>query len=146
MSARWIDCDPSANTRRGPSSSSIGKGTLHAGPKPLFGIRFVPGEEHLVVGHEEVGMAIAGQIDEAQIRVLPIEVGEIDEACGSVPSRHRRYGKRSPGSVPEVDQIEVTVSREIEQLLATAIERRQRRARRHPSSTAPNWPSPRLGL
>ena len=92
---------------------------------------FVPGEEHLIIGDEEVGVAVAGQIDEAQIGVLPVEVRQTDECAKSVPAGIVGAGEEPWSRRLKVDQIEVAIAREVQQLLPPAVQGRQRGAGRH---------------
>ena len=100
-------------------------------PEALLGVRFVPGGEGLIFRDEHVGMAIAGEVDEAQIGILPVECWEGSGTCGIGPIRHRRCEKEPRSRRAEIHEVEIAVSGEIQKLLTPAVQRSERRTRRH---------------
>ena len=99
--------------------------------EPLLRMGFVPGEEHLIIGDEEIGVAVAGQIDEAQVGILPIDVRQTDEGAKSIPTGIIGASEEPWSRCLEIDQIELAIAREVQQLLPPAVQGRQRGARRH---------------
>ena len=99
--------------------------------EPFLRIGFVPAKEHLIIGDEDVGVAVAGQIDEAQVGALPVEVWQTDEGAKSVPGGIVGAGEEPWSRRLKVDQIEVAIAREVQQLLPPATQCRQRGAGRH---------------
>ena len=59
--------------------------------------RRVPGEG-VVLGDQHVGVAVAGQVDEAQVRVVPVDVRQRLEGREGAPSRLARCARRSRAS------------------------------------------------
>ena len=63
-----MDCVPSAKTRRGPFSSSSAWRDAPGRAEALLGQRGVP-DEGVVLGDQHVGVAVAVEVDELQVRV-----------------------------------------------------------------------------
>jgi len=76
-------------------------------------------------------VAVAGQINEAQVGVLPVDVRQADEAAESIPASIFSAREESRRGRIEIDEIEVAVTGEIEELLPPATQRRQRGTRRY---------------
>jgi hypothetical protein len=70
-----MDWEPSANTSFEPVSSS--SFFLHplGRPEALLRQGKMPGQR-LVLRDQDVGVPVAGEIDQAQVRIVPIELGQ----------------------------------------------------------------------
>ncbi len=100
-------------------------------PESVLRFGFVPGGEHLVIGDEDVGMTVTGQVDEAQVGVLPVDVRQTAEGAKAIPAGILSARKESWRRRCEFDQIEIAVAREVEELLPSAVQCRQRGTGRH---------------
>src|SRR5882672_4271825 len=101
-------------------------GYADCGPESLLRIGLVPGRERLILCNEDISMAVAGQIHEAHVWILPFDVRQTGELAELVPPRIVRARKESWRRRSEFHQIEMTISREIKKLLAPAVQRSQR--------------------
>src|SRR5262249_6700635 len=76
--------------------------------------------EHVVVCDQHVGMTVAGQVDEAQVRIVPVETRERSETAERKPvSVNGAFVKAGRWS-GEIDQIELSVTSQVDELLAPA--------------------------
>ena len=119
MSARKIDSVPSANTSFGPFSSSKACGTRCAGPKPVGGQRSVP-PEGVVFADQEVGKPVAGEIDEFEVGVAPVQHRQRLEGSERLPVLILGALEESRASARRSHQVELAVAGKIHQLLPAA--------------------------
>src|SRR5262245_11114600 len=110
QSAMKIDSVPSAKRIAAPCSSSNGDEARR--PESLFSQRRVPGER-LVAADEDVRVAVAGEIDEPEIRVAPIDHWHRLERRQRLPSLGVRTLVEAGRRALEVDEIELAVAGEI---------------------------------
>ena len=99
--------------------------------EPLLGQGFVPGED-LVLGDQHVGMAVAGEVDELEVRVVPGQAGERLEGGELIPALVLGPLEEAGRGPAEFDQVEVTVAAQVQELLPAAAERSGRGNRGHP--------------
>ena len=104
----------------------------------------MPGEG-VILGDQHVRDAVAGQVDEAQIGVVPIQHRDIRGTRGTLPSRRPAFGRKSPARRREVDEIQVAVAGDVHQMVQPVGAPPAPGCART-VSVAPNRPSPRLGL
>ena len=91
-------------------------------------------------------MAVAGQVDEPQIRVVPVDVGQRREGRnGSQPWSSVRSKKPGVGPV-ELDQVELPVAGQVQELLLAAARARPVEGRWPTSSSGPNLPLAQVRL
>ena len=63
------------------------------------------------------------EIDEAQVRIVPVEVGQRRERSEGLPVARRACVRRSPAVGPaKLDQVELAIARQVEELLPAAAE------------------------
>ena len=103
MSARKIDWVPSANTTAGPASSSRGLANAHRGAESVFAERRVPGQNTSSSVIRMSAWPSPVEIDEAQIRIAPVEIGQRRRTAGTAPSPRPRSRSKNPGVGPLED-------------------------------------------
>ena len=81
--------------------------------------RGVPGE-YVLLGDERIGMAIAGQIHEAQIGVLPVDVGQAGERHVALPAVVTVTLVKAGRGAAEIDHINFAIACQIHELVAAA--------------------------
>src|SRR5205085_8065886 len=91
----------------------------HAQPRPKSGLRKggVPGE-HIILADQDVGLAVAGEIDEFQVGVIPVQYGQRGERLQRAPGSIFGSLEEAWGPGVELDQIELPIAGKIEQLLS----------------------------
>ena len=72
---------------------------LTRGAESILGERWVPRED-VILGDEDVGVAIPVEVDESKIRFVPSDVRQLAERAEQSPSSRPRSVRRSPGSGP----------------------------------------------
>ena len=129
---------PSANTTRGPCSSS--RAPAFAGLQPTRRCPATRQREQRVVGDEHVGVAIAGQVHQPQIRLVSVDVEQRAEA---------RTARRRPCRVGNSHASRWRTSRSRDDLRrsgpGSACRRRARRRRGAPGRFQRPKPRPRRG-
>src|SRR6266571_3779575 len=78
-----MDCAPSAKTTRGPFSSSSVCATGRS--ETFLGPRGVP-DESVIFSDEHIGMAVAVEIDELEIRISQVAVQARGEGAEGLPA------------------------------------------------------------
>src|SRR5262249_14694515 len=100
-------------------------GRALSGCETFFGLRWVPNED-FVLGDQCIGMAVTGEVDEAQVGVTPVDVGQVGKRNEALPTvllvtfveaRHRWM---------ELHQIEYAIALHVDQVLAPGVQRRHR--------------------
>ena len=86
----------------------------------------MPGED-LVLGDQDVGAPVAVQVDEPQVGVVPRRVRQLGEGAERLPARVLGALVEPRGGPGERHQVELPVAGEVQQLLAAAAQRGQRR-------------------
>ena len=106
---------------RGPVlSSSRGILTRTPGPNPSLQQRGVP-SEHVTFGDQHIGDAVAGQIDEAEVGVVPIQYRTFAERSEPGPAFFQRPAVKAGRARAEVDEVQVAVTGDIHQVLQPAL-------------------------
>ena len=87
----------------------------------LFGQGCIPGDR-FIFRDENVGEAVAGEVDEPEIRIVPVDVGKGGEVSELFPVALRRPLVEAGHRAMEINQVQAPVARQVEELLASAIE------------------------
>jgi hypothetical protein len=102
----------------------------HCLAEALLEERWVP-RVGVVLGDQDIGNSVAGDVDEAQVWVFPVLHRQLAEGAEARPAGIEGSFKETGRRRFERDQIEIAVARDIEKLLASAAQRRGGRPRRN---------------
>ena len=126
---------------------AIGKQELRAlSPRPsssacarrreaVFGEQLVPGKDS-ILRDQDVGVAVAGNVDEPDVGVLVLVFGVDLKAVKSLPAALGRTPVEARHRPLELNKVQPALAGEIEQLLAAACQGREPRLFGHPLERA----------
>src|SRR6266704_2933389 len=94
--------------------------------KALCAERLVP-EQRIILGEQQIRQAVAGQVDEAQLGIVPIQVGQGLKRLERVPIKLRAALEESRQRAVKFHQIELPVATQVHQPLPAFAQLRSRR-------------------